>query len=113
MENTIFVIEPRHRLGVLETTDDQWYPQCNGIRNTLFLYAGTYMDGGEKSRHIDVPSFYTLWMGHLAIRCHCTSPIVMGHIPPLGSVLQPIQLPPGQAPLPDKLGLAQAGSAAG
>jgi hypothetical protein len=50
----------------------------------LFLYAGTYMAGGEKSRHIDVPSFYTLWMGHLAIRCHCTSPIVMGHIPPLG-----------------------------
>jgi hypothetical protein len=36
MENTIFVIEPRHRLGVLETTDDQWYPQCNGIRNTFF-----------------------------------------------------------------------------
>ena len=44
----------------------------------------TYMAGGEKPRHIVIPSSYTLWMGHLAVRCHITSPIVMGHIPPLG-----------------------------
>ena len=36
MENATFVIEPRHRLGMLENTDDQWCPQCNGIGNTLF-----------------------------------------------------------------------------
>ena len=51
MDSVIFVTEFRHRLGVPEAADDPWCPQCNSILDTLSLYAGTYVAGGEKTLH--------------------------------------------------------------
>jgi hypothetical protein len=62
METAIFVTKLRHRLGIPDSVQDCWCPQCHDILDALSLHAGTCVAGGEKTlRHTAVRDVLCKW----------------------------------------------------